>query len=160
LFHAVSGSLADFPFLTSDNRLDFVCVAPEPQRRDYARVTRRLSGYFDYYLRQGLKVKEPGTVPVVTSASAAGDRARIVLAIGGSNEGWTIDGAARCLTLRAANEAEAIRATDALLDELDLRYPYVVPFRGGMIGMYQPVQVKHDMIGKTLEQMLREEAIQ
>lgn len=159
-FHLVSGSLADFPFLSPDNRINFVCVAPEPQRRDYARVIRRLSGYFDYTCRQALKVTDPGTMSVVPTASEPAGRPRVVLTIGGANDGWTIDTSNRTLTLKAASEAEAIRATDALLDALDTRYPYIVPFRGGMSGMYQPVQVKHDMIGKTLGQMLAEEGIQ
>jgi hypothetical protein len=158
-FHFTQKQLNGFAFL-ADKRINFACVAAEPGRRDYARVIKRLSGYFEYYAKEALGSTDPGAMEVLTAAPATAAKPLVVLDLGTKNTGWKMSANDQRLTLHAANEAEAVRRIDELLDALDLRYPHIVPFRGGMMGMNQPIQEKHKMMGKTLQQLLSEEGIQ
>ena len=159
-FSFTQEELDAFPFLDADGTITFACVAGEPQRRDYARVLRRLNGFFDYYTRQALGVEEPVAVAVHRSAAEAVGMPHILVEIGEADTGWELMPDGPALRLRAADEAAAVRLTEALLEALEQRYPYIVPYRGGMTGILHPVQVQHQMIGKTLNQMLAEEGLQ
>lgn len=154
--HFTAAQLARLPFLTDAGKLNFAFTATNADPRTTARVRTRLVRYFEYYARTALKVSDPGAV---ADTPAAGQLA-VTLELSPANTGWTLAPDGLRLTLVAADEATAVRHTSELLTALDARYPLAVPYSGGMMGMYHPVQLKHQMIGKTLEQMLAEEGIQ
>ena len=155
-------ALDGFGFLGSDGKVGFCVVAPEPQRRDYQRLSRRFQQYFRFYAERVQGRKGMPDVPVVAAAAQAPCPSAVVLDVapGATPPGWSLGNGGLALTLNAADEAEALRCTGELLRALDAKHKFTVPFLGGMSGMYQPVQEKHRMIGKTLSQMLKEEGLQ
>ena len=161
-FHLDRAALDRFPFMAADGKIGFVGVASPPQRRDYRRVLAHLERFCSFYARAKLGAKEDQTLPVFASEGEAAGRPRVVVSIGpgATPSGLSLSADGQALQIRAANEAEAIIITRRLLRALDVRYPYAVPFQGGMSGLYQNVQTKHQMLGKTLNQMLQEEGLQ
>ena len=162
VFHFPREALERFAFLAPDGKAQFAVVAPQRDRRDYRRVAGRFDRYFRFYSQRVLHVKDAPPAHVAADAARAGapNLVRLTIGAGAGARGWSLSPDGKTLSLHARDEGEAVRLTEALLRVLDGKYRYAVPFPGGMAGFYQPVQVKHRMIGKTLSEILAEEGIQ
>ncbi len=156
-FALTGRQLAEFAFVDAAGQPRFAIVSAHAERRAEARVVSRLRGYFSFWAQQARQHPAPMAAAVVGTPPAAGSY--VAVTIGAPTTGWRRLADGRGLALQAASEAEAVRLTDQLLGALDHTYAYRVPFRGGMAGMYQPVQVQHRLIGRTLTQALAEEGL-
>lgn len=153
-FDFAQAALNEFPFLTEDDRPAFAIVSPEPDERAHARVSERFDRYFQYYVENALGIDEPVSVPVSSEVPEAG--ARVVLNIGAGVEGngWSLEGDA--LTLNAPDEREAIRRTEELLDAMDNRFDYIVPFLP-VYGMASRHLQARELFGLTMTEALAQE---
>lgn len=146
-----------FPFLSDEGRMTFQVVCPDPDRRDYRRVWERFDRYFRYYAANKLKQADLPALQLVTDAGKATTPARIELSIAPKRAGaWSLEGAT--LRLTAPDEATAVRLTEALLTELDRRYPCEVPFQV-VYGVGDKTLTKYNLRGKTMSEALGEEGL-
>ncbi len=147
-------ALDQFTFLTDEDEMAFVVVAPEPGERAQKRVIERFERYFRYYAEHERGREEIAPVLVATAPRPAGPQ--IVLKIGGgaTGDGWSLDG--DTLTLNAPDEEQAILRTDELLAAMDRRFEHIVPFLPvyGMAGHHLQARELH---GLTMTEALAQE---
>lgn len=150
-FHLSQAALDAFPFTEDNGRIGFSLVVQDPQSRVAKRVARRLEKFF-------AKVPEAAVgadvnLPVLTDLPAQPAPTVVLQLTDRQPAGWRM-GQTSQLILTAPDEAQAVALTLRLLEALEPRYPWVVPFKP-----YAGMPARFGLLDKTLYQAMREEGL-
>ena len=152
VFRLSQAELNGFPFTDGAGEINFAFVVAEPEGRVARRIVRRVQDFFSRWA--AANDKEAGTLAVFTPENRPAGPAIMVRFSPQESAGWTAGPEPETLLLTIASESEAVEMTLAMLEALETRYPWVVPFKP-----YAGIHARFGMLNKTLNQVMREEGL-